>query len=132
MNLGDLIIVAAAAMAVIVIWFLPNGLFAAWLAYFEARGGVLGKLFTCRTCLTVHVVGWLIVIFEVPAWFLQEPWSYVWRLPLYILAASGVVYAGVALVDAGAARRVRMEAPDWEPAFKDGGFDEKQNTTSSA
>jgi hypothetical protein len=102
----DFVMLFLAAGALVNAWMMTDGLFEGvrdWLdSWGEPSGGLdwkdrvydnirwfISKLFTCRTCLTYHVSFWLIVIFWLPSLFwLKPPWSLVWFIPVYALAAT--------------------------------------------
>jgi len=93
MNTIDLVALPLATRTVLFGWFQEGGLFAKQYAYMEARGGKLGKLFTCPYCLGLHVCAALMLLFVLPAALLAEPWGLLPRIPLYTLALTTVVHA---------------------------------------
>ena len=92
MNISDLIALALASRTFLAIWFQEGGLFAGRRMYFEARGGLLGKLMTCPFCLAAHLTGWFALFFLGLAAWLPAPWGTYLHGGLYTLAAISVVH----------------------------------------
>jgi hypothetical protein len=92
MNISDLIALALASRTLLGLWFQEGGLFVNRRMYFEARGGKLGKLFTCAFCLAVHVTSWLAFFTLGLAAWLPGPLVEGLRFTLYSLAAIGLVH----------------------------------------
>lgn len=103
MSLLDFWMVLLAAGALVNAWMLRGGLFETWRDWLAVWGNaqhsglpperkfrwIVGKLFTCRTCLTYHVAFWMLVVFYIPKTLLLGPSAgVVWFIPVYALAAS--------------------------------------------
>jgi hypothetical protein len=94
----DFIVLTLAASAWVDTWF--NGsIFDSWRAYSEAMAdsGYLEKtrlrdlfyeMVTCKFCFSHHTPWILAVAFFLPALFVQPPWDFVLKIPVYSLAAT--------------------------------------------
>lgn len=94
MNLTNLpisILIALAALSIIRVW-LHGSIFAEYVAKFEARNDLWGKLYTCPFCLAFYIVFILISAFFIPSRFLQYPFSELLMMPIYLLAAVSLVH----------------------------------------
>lgn len=90
-NGWDFTLVVLATYYVHASWF-HGSLFAGWRAYFEARGGWLGELMTCPLCLAFWNALLQVLVLWLPGAFLPLPWGWLWRLPLFVLAAAGAAF----------------------------------------
>lgn len=88
----DLLALALAARAVLDVWLDEDSV----LAELRARTQLWDRwfwktLFNCRFCLSYHVPA--LLVFGCYGWslFLPDPWAVVVKLPLYSLAATGLV-----------------------------------------
>lgn len=87
----DFIALVLAGDACVTAWFYGS-IFEEKKKKITDRGGLIGELFDCPTCLSYHVAWILTLAFWIPSQLLPEPWSYLTRFPLYSLAATDLIH----------------------------------------
>lgn len=97
MSCLELVSLAAASWALLRGWFLSDGLAARREWFRELRNDDsawrrrLGYLMTCPPCLIIQLAVLLSILFILPGRFLPEPWDQLIQLPVWSLAAAGLV-----------------------------------------
>ncbi len=88
----DLLALAFAARACLDVWLDEDSILAERRARTQLWASEFWKdLFNCRFCLSHWVPAGLLLIFYLASLFLPAPWDVVVKLPVYALAATGLV-----------------------------------------
>lgn len=94
-----------------------------WMRLFDWVPDWAVELVTCRFCLSHHTPWLLVLLCYVPAWYVAETYSWLWKIPVYSLAATRL--GNILNAYAKTARYDRDEEPA-TPVFEESTADDTE------